>query len=114
MQDAKIAPVHVYVTDRRKAVEWLRTVWGTGPAAEDHEMSLFAFGSTQLVVNDVEEDILSTVAFTSTDCDRDFNEVVAKGAVPIHEPHDMPWGVRAAFVQGPGKLVFELEEILKS
>jgi uncharacterized glyoxalase superfamily protein PhnB len=75
-------------------------------------MSLFAFGDTQLVVNDVEEDVLSTVAFTSTDCDGDFARVVAAGAVAIHEPEDKPWGVRGAFVQGPGKLIFEFEQSL--
>jgi uncharacterized glyoxalase superfamily protein PhnB len=106
----QIAHVHVYVADRPAAVEWLGKVWGAHPEVEDHEMSLFAFGDTQLVVNDVEEDVLSTVAFTSTDCDGDFARVVAAGAVPIHEPEDKPWGVRAAFVQGPGKLVFEFEQ----
>ena len=113
MRDTQIAHVHVYVADRAKAVEWLRTVWGTEPDAEDHEMSLLTFGSTRLVINDVEEDVPSTIAFASTDCDQDYNDVTARGAVPIHEPQDKPWGVRAAFVQGPGKLVFEIEEILK-
>jgi hypothetical protein len=37
---------------------------------------------------------------------------VAAGANPIHEPEDKPWGVRAAFVQGPGKLIFEFEQSL--
>lgn len=45
---------------------------GLVTVTEDHEMSLFSFGSTQLVVNDVDEDIPSTIAFTSDDCDRDF------------------------------------------
>ena len=108
----QIAHVHVYVCDRSATVDWLRTVWDTEPDVEDHEMSLFTFGETQLVVNDTDEDVLSTVAFTSTDCDGDFNRVVAKGAVPIHEPEDKFWGVRAAFVQGPGKLIFEFEQSL--
>ena len=112
MQDSQIAHVHVFVSDRSAAVEWLGTVWNAQPVAEDHEMSLFVFGSTQLVINDVDEDIPSTVAFTSDDCNRDYRNVVARGAVSVDEPKDMPWGVRAAFVQGPGKLTFEIEQTL--
>jgi uncharacterized glyoxalase superfamily protein PhnB len=76
-------------------------------------MSLFVFGPTQLVINDVDEDIPCTIAFTSADCDRDFKRVVAKGAVSVDEPKDMPWGVRAGFVQGPGKLTLEIEQPLQ-
>jgi hypothetical protein len=88
----------------------LRTVWDSIPVTEDHEMSLFIFGSTQLVINDVDEDIPSTIAFTSQDCDRDFQRMISKGGVSVDEPKDMPWGVRAGFVQGPGKLTFEIEQ----
>ncbi len=112
MRDSQIAHVHVFVKDRPAAVEWLRTIWDAEPVAEDHEMSLFIFGPTQLVVNDVEDDIASTVAFTSDDCDRDYRTVISRGAVGVDEPKDMPWGVRAAFVQGPGRLTFEIEQPL--
>ena len=112
MRDSQIAHVHVFVSDRPAAVEWLVTVWEAEPVAEDHEMSLFIFGSTQLVINDVADDIPSTVAFTSANCDRDYRDVVARGAVSVDAPKDMPWGVRAAFVQGPGKLTFEIEQPL--
>jgi len=113
MQDSQIAHVHVFVSDRPGAVQWLKRVWDSSPVTEDHEMSLFVFGSTQLVINDVDEDIPSTIAFTSDDCDRDFKRVVAKGAVSVDEPKDMPWGVRAGFVQGPGKLTLEIEQPLQ-
>jgi len=110
----QIAHVHIYVSDRPSAVEWFRTVWEAVPDAEDHEMALFTFGSTQLVINDVEEDIQSTIAFTSESCDRDYEKVIARGAISSHEPEDKPWGVRAAFVQGPGRITIEIEEKLRS
>ena len=109
----RIVHIHVYVADRPGAVEWLQTVWDSRPEAEDHEMSLFVFGDTRLVMNDSELDVLSTVAFSSADCDEDFARVVAAGAVPIHEPENKPWGVRTAFVQGPGRLIFEFEQSLE-
>ncbi len=113
MRDSQIPHVHVFLNDRPSAVEWLRRIWDAEPVAEDHEMSLFIFGPTQLVINDVEEDIPSTVAFTSDDCDRDYRDVIAKGAASVDAPKDMPWGVRAAFVQGPGKLTFEIDQPLQ-
>ena len=112
MNDTQIAHVHVYVRDRAKAVEWLRTVWAATPEAEDHEMSMFTWGSTQLIVNDGEEDVRSTIAFVSTSCDDDYAGVIASGAISVSEPQDKPWGVRIAFVQGPGRLTFEIEEEL--
>ena len=113
MKITQIAHVHIYVSDRPKAVQWLESVWGTKPDAEDHEMSLFTFGSTQLVINEVEEDIPSTIAFESKDCDHDYEEVIKRGAVSIHEPEYKPWGVKSAFIQGPGKVTFEIEEVVK-
>ena len=101
MRDAQIAHVHVFVSDRPAAVEWLMTVWEAEPAAEDHEMSLFIFGSTQLVINDVSEDIPSTVAFTSDNCDRDYRDVVARGAVGVDPPKDMPWVSEQRSCKGP-------------
>lgn len=113
LETAQIAHVHVYVNDRPKAVEWLDTVWDATPDAEDHEMSMFTFGSTQLIINDVEEGVESTIAFASDDCDRDYEDVIARGAVSVREPQDKPWGVRIAFLQGPGNLTFEIEERLQ-
>ncbi len=86
MRDSQIAHVHVFVSDRPAAVEWLMTVWEAEPVAEDREMSLFIFGSTQLVINDAADDIPSTVAFTSANCDRDYRDVVARGASASMHP----------------------------
>ena len=71
------------------------------------------YGCTELVINDVVEDIPSTVASTSDDCDRDYRDVIAKGAASVRAPKDMPLGFRAAFVQGPGKLTFEIDQPLR-
>ncbi|MCE7737407.1 MAG: hypothetical protein GPJ54_21130 [Candidatus Heimdallarchaeota archaeon] len=113
MKSMQITHVHVYVKDRSKAVEWLKMVWDIKPDTEDHEMSLFTFGPTQLVINDVDDDVQSTIAFPSDNCDQDYNKLVERGAVSIQEPQDKPWGVRIAFIQGPGKVTFEIEEKLQ-
>ncbi|MEE9166866.1 MAG: hypothetical protein V3U24_05315 [Candidatus Neomarinimicrobiota bacterium] len=109
----EISHFHVYVKNRSKAVEWLKKVWYVTPVEEDHEMSMFTFGSIAIIINDSEEDVPSTIAFGSKDCDHDYEDVIARGAISIQEPENKPWGVRIAFVQGPGKLTFEIEEVLQ-
>ncbi len=108
----EISHFHVYVEDRPKAVKWLEKVFDVAPVEEDHEMSMLTFGSIAIVINDTEEDVPSTIAFVSENCAQDYEDVIARGAVSIHEPGIKPWGVKTAFVQGPGKLIFEIEEIL--
>ena len=53
-----------------------------------------------------------TVGFDSRNCDADFQRVTSRGGVALEEPTDRPWGVRAAYIQGPGALKFELEQML--
>ena len=110
----EISHFHIYVKDRPKAVEWLKKVWSVSPVEEDHEMSMYIFESTYFVLNDSEEDVQSTIAFRSKNCDQDYKDVITRGAISIQEPENKPWGVRIAFVQGPGKLTFEIEEILQN
>ena len=76
-------------------------------------MSMFSFGSVSIIINDSEKDVPSTIAFWSNNCDHDYEDVIAKGAISIQEPENKPWGVRTAFIQGPGKLTFEIEEVLQ-
>ena len=88
-------------------------MWGINPDHQDEDMTSFVFGSTALIVNPANEDARSTIAFTSKNCDQDYKAVIARGAISVSEPGNKPWGVRIAFVQGPGKLTFEIEEKLQ-
>ena len=64
MQDSQIAHIHVFVSDRPGAVPWLEKIWDSSPVTEDHEMSLFIFGSTQLVINAHSEYAKQTVVIS--------------------------------------------------
>ena len=112
MKPTKISHFHVYVQDRPKTVEWLEKVFDLVPVEEDHEMSMFRLGSVDIVVNDIEEDVPSVIAFVSSNVDQDYEDALARGALSKSKPADKPWGVRAAFVYGPGKLSFEFEQII--
>jgi len=44
----------------------------------------------------------------ATDVDKSFADIVEKGAVPVKEPADMPWGQRTAFFADPDGNIHEL------
>jgi len=45
---------------------------------------------------------------SKTEVDSTYSEIIKKGAVPIKEPSDMPWGQRTAFFADPDGNVHEL------
>lgn len=42
------------------------------------------------------------------DVDKSYQELIARGATPIHPPADMPWGQRAAFFADPDGNIHEI------
>jgi len=74
-------------------------------------MATLVFGSVTLILDVSDADSSATIGFESDDCDRDYRAVLERGAVAIEQPTKInkAWGVRAAYVQGPGRLRFEIE-----
>ena len=101
--------IHLGVRDLGAALEWLDRVWQSKPDFQNEHMATIPFGSFILILDAAQSDTVATIGFESDDCDRDFRAVVERGAVAIEPPSDKPWGVRAAYLQGPGKLKFEIE-----
>jgi len=101
--------VHLGVRDLSGALEWLQRVWQVGPAFQNEAMATLQFGAFLLILDVAAEDSPATLGFESDDCDRDYRTVIARGAVPLEAPANRTWGVRAAYLQGPGGLKFEIE-----
>lgn len=101
--------IHLGVRDLGAALAWLEKVWQLKPQFQNDRMATIAFGSFILILDATEADSVATIGFESDDCDRDFRAVVERGAVALEPPSDKPWGVRAAYIQGPGQLKFEIE-----
>ena len=101
--------IHVGVRDLKGAIEWFDKMWQLKPEFQNQRMATMIFGSFTLILDAAETDTVATIGFESDDCDRDFQAVVDRGAVAIDSPSDKPWGVRAAYIQGPGQLRFEIE-----
>jgi catechol 2,3-dioxygenase-like lactoylglutathione lyase family enzyme len=102
--------IHLSVRDLSVALAWLEQVWQLKPEFQNERMAVVGFGSFMLILDAGESDSIATIGFETDNCDRDFRAVVDRGAVALDPPSDKPWGVRAAYIQGPARLKFEIEQ----
>ena len=105
--------IHLGVKDLAAAVTWLERVWTLQPTYRVERMASVPFGTFTIILDASSTDTATTIGFDSTDCDEDFRAVTSRGGVAIERPADRPWGVRAAYIQGPGALRFEIEQPLQ-
>ena len=105
--------VHLNVRDLTAAKEWLEKIWNVEPTYSDEKIATFHFNSFSLILDTDTEDSVATVGFKSNDCDAAYADVIARGAIALEPPANKSYGLRAAYVKGPGKLKFEIEGPLK-
>jgi catechol 2,3-dioxygenase-like lactoylglutathione lyase family enzyme len=101
--------IHLGVRDLPASLDWLDRVWQLKPQFQNDRMATIRFGAFILILDAAEADSPATIGFESDDCDRDFRTVLERGAVALDPPSNTAWGVRAAYIQGPGRLKFEIE-----
>ena len=104
--------VHLNVKDLRGAVEWFEHVWQLTPSFQNERMASIGLGEMTVILDAAANDVAATIGFESQDCDADLSAVRSRGAVVLQEARDMPWGTRSAYVQGPGALKLEIEQML--
>lgn len=104
---------HVGVLDLDSAIRQMEEVWSMRPRFQNKGMAVYAVGETTLVLDLSDEETAITLAFESADCDLDYDRVVSKGAITMERPADQPWGVRTAYLKGPGKVTFEIEQTIR-
>jgi predicted enzyme related to lactoylglutathione lyase len=103
---------HVFVRDLAGTLTWFDRVWNTQPTYRGEEMAVLEFGSVLLVLDQDDDETFTTIGYASADCDADFRTVVDRGAEVVEEPADRSWGVRVAYLKGPGRMILELEQEL--
>jgi hypothetical protein len=103
---------HVHIRDLPGALAWFARVWVTEPIYQEESMAVLQFGPILLVLDQDEEETVTTIGYATADCDADFRTAVGRGAQAIEEPADRSWGVRVAYLKGPGRLTMELEQEL--
>ena len=110
----KINHFHVYVRDLPAASEWFQRVCEAKLGYHDENMASLSLGGVQLLLDKADADSRSTIGFASENCDADFKAATARGAIATEPPTDRPWGVRAAYLRGPGAITVEVEQMLRS
>lgn len=107
----KFSHLHVSVRDLSAAVHWFESVAQLKKSFDNGRMAVLVLAPTvNLVLDTAEHDAAVTLAWESADCDGDFAALSERGAVVISAPEDLTWGVRAAYLQGPGAITIELEQ----
>jgi hypothetical protein len=105
--------IHFAVRDLPVAIGWLEQVWDARPTFRSERMAEIPFGSITLILDSADQESIATVGFESEDCDSDYGRVIKRGAMSEEAPSDKPWGARTAYIKGPGRLRFEIEQPLK-
>jgi predicted enzyme related to lactoylglutathione lyase len=103
---------HVFVRDLTGALAWFARVWAAEPTYREESMAILQFGPIPLVLDQDEEETVTTIGYATVDCDAAFRTAVDRGAQVIEEPADRSWGVRVAYLKGPGRITLELEQEL--
>lgn len=103
---------HVHVRDLDATLDWFAGIWAAEPSYREEEMAVLQFGPILLVLDRDDDETLTTIGYASGDCDADFRSVVGRGAEVIEQPEDRSWGVRVAYLKGPGRITLELEQEL--
>ena len=104
--------LHIPVRDLAGALDWLTRVWGSQPSFENGGMAVVSVHGASLILDAADEDGLATIGFASDDCDDDYRLASERGADTLEAPEDRAWGVRAAYLRGPGRITFEIEQEL--
>ena len=105
--------LHIPVRDLAGALDWLAKVWGSQPSFENGGgMAVVSVHGASLILDAADEDGLATIGFASDDCDEDYRLASERGAETLEAPEDRRWGVRAAYLRGPGRITFAIEQEL--
>jgi len=109
----KLNHIHLRVRDLAGAVEWLDKVWGAKATFQNDQLASVPVGRIVLILDKSDQETDTIVGFESEDCDRDFQQLVMRGAVTDSKPSNRPWGARSAYIKGPGLTKFEIEGPIK-
>ena len=109
-----ISHVHCRVKNLLGAVEWFTTRCEVVPSFSDTRTAVLQFGAFTLILDAASEDSVVTIGFNSADCNADCAALAARGARIVEPPQDRPYGARVAYLEGPGTITIEIEQLLPS
>ena len=109
----KISHVHLSFLDLKSAIQWMKVLLNKEPGYQNDGMAVFSFENIDYVFDNGNSDTEVTIALVSKNCESDFQSLSQRGVETVELPTAQPWGVKTAYLKGPGKVTFEIEESLK-
>ncbi len=106
----ELSHLHLGFKDFPGASAWFTEVAGVAPDFRNDKLAYHRFGGVIVVLEQADADTTVTLAVKSGHVDRDCAALAAKGAAVIQAPIDQKWGVRSAYLKGPGAVTIELEQ----
>lgn len=107
-----VSHLHLNVRDLPASIEWFRRILDVSPDFANEAMASIGLGGLALVLDHGEVDSPAILALTSEDCDTEVQRLVDRGAVVTEAAVNRPWGVRNAYLAGPGAMTLEIEETI--
>ena len=108
----KASHLHLKVTDLPGTLTWFEKILEIKPQYQNPHMASLPFGPLTLILDIGETGAETTLAFDVEDCEQAVAKASSLGAEILSQPVDQPWGVRAAYLKGPGAIVVEFEQRL--
>lgn len=112
-EQLQVSHIHLGVKDVPSALAWFERVFQWKPVYQDARMAILPVKPMGVILDKTDNDAVATLSFQSEVVDQDYARLVGRGAVSLEAPNDKPYGVRGAYLQGPGSLKIELEGPLK-
>jgi predicted enzyme related to lactoylglutathione lyase len=109
----EIGHMHLGVKDIPSALAWFDRVFQWKPTFQDERMAVLPVKPIGIILDRADHDAVATLGFQSTNVDADYLRLIGRGAVSLEAPNDKPYGVRGAYIKGPGSLTIELEGPLR-
>jgi catechol 2,3-dioxygenase-like lactoylglutathione lyase family enzyme len=106
--------IHLGVKDIPSALAWFERVFQLKPTYQDDRIAMLTLKPMTIILDKSSADAVATLSFRSNDVDKDYERLVGRAAVSLAVPSDKPYGVRGAYIKGPGSLTIELEGPLKT
>jgi catechol 2,3-dioxygenase-like lactoylglutathione lyase family enzyme len=107
-----VSHVHLVVRDLPAAIEWFRRFLDVSPDFANEGMASLRLEGLALVLDQGEMDSTAILAVAAESCDIEVARLVERGALVTEAAMNRPWGVRNAYLAGPGAITLEVEETL--
>jgi predicted enzyme related to lactoylglutathione lyase len=107
-----VSHLHLNIRDLPAGIEWFRRFLDVSPDFANERMASIRLEGLALVLDQSQAESAAILALAAESCDAEVERLVERGAVVTEAAVNRPWGVRNAYLAGPGAITLEVEETL--